>query len=147
MKITNNIAMRSAQGFTLIEILVVVVIVSILMAIALPSYQDSVRKARRSDAMSALMDAANRQEQVMLDFNSYTTDMTALGFATDPMISPEGDYSIDAVAGPSGIATSYRLTATPVTGSQQVGDTKCGAFTLTSTGTKTASGSLGSECW
>jgi len=146
MKITKNIAMRSAQGFTLIELMVVVVIVAILMGIALPSYQDSVRKARRSDAMSALMDAANRQEQVMLDTNSYSSTMAGLGMSAT---SPEGDYTIGITTATVGcpITTCYVLTATPVTGSQQANDAKCDKFTLTSTGTKTANGTLGSECW
>lgn len=146
MKTTNNLTMRSSHGFTLIELMVVVVIVAILMGIALPSYQDSVRKARRSDAMSALMDAANRQEQVMLDLNSYSSTMAGLGMSAT---SPEGDYTI-AITTPTvacPITTCYVLTATPVAGSQQADDVKCDVFTLRSTGAKTASGTLGSECW
>jgi len=123
--------------------MVVVSIIAILMAIALPSYQESVRKARRSDAMSALMDAANRQEQAMLDRNAYTTNMTQLGFASDPMISPEGFYSIDATIG----VNSYTLTATPVITEAQNDDTRCTWFALTSTGAKTAGGTQAAQCW
>lgn len=146
METSHNHHPRSEQGFTLIEIIAVLVIVAILMGIALPSYTDFVMKSKRSDAMSALMDTANRQEQYMLDHNSYTTDMKALGFTTDPMLSPDGNYTIAAVAGPTGIKTSYSLSATAVVSSQQVNDSKCGTFILTSTGARTASGT-GSNCW
>ncbi len=138
---------RSEQGFTLIELMVVVVIVAILMAIALPSYTDYVNKGRRSDAMSALLDVANRQEQFMLDRNTYTTTMTQLGFAADPMFSPERHYNIDAVADVTGIQVSYILTATPVATSPQINDAKCTSFTLTSAGVKTATGTLLNDCW
>ena len=57
-----NPAMRNglSSGFTLIELVIVIVIVSILMAVALPGFQDAMRKGRRADAKEGLMDAANR---------------------------------------------------------------------------------------
>ena len=58
-----------ADGFTLIELIIVIVIVSILAAVALPGFQDAMRKGRRADAKEGLMDAANRQERFMLDRN------------------------------------------------------------------------------
>jgi len=134
---------RSMSGFTLLELMIVVVVVGVLMAVALPSYQDSVRKSRRSDAMSAMLDVANRQEQVMMDTNAYTADMTALGFAADPMISPEGYYSIDATIG----TNSYTITATPVGSEAQSDDAKCTTFTLTSAGVKGDTGTHSDQCW
>jgi len=136
------------KGFTLLELMIVVVIVGVLMAIALPAYQDSVRKGKRSDAMAALMDAVNRQEQFMLDRNTYTLDMTDLGFAADPLVSTELHYTIDAVAGTTGsIATSYTLTATPVGTSTQADDDRCTSFIITSNGIKTATGTNNTQCW
>lgn len=138
-----------AAGFTLVELVIVVVIVGILMAIAMPGYQESMRKGRRADAKAGLMDAANRQERFMLDRSSYTTDMTELGFGADPMISEEGHYSIDVEAPDTDcpIATCYVLKATPVAGGAQADDARCSSFSLSSGGAKTATGTGAGECW
>lgn len=137
-----------AAGFTLIEILLVVAIVAILAGIALPAYQDSVQKGLRSDAMSGLLDVANRQERLMLDHNTYTTDMTELGFGADPMQTEEGHYTVDAVAcGGGSIATCYVLTATPRPSSPQSDDSRCTSFSLDSSGVKSATGSTAAQCW
>ena len=147
---TEVVAARSgAAGFTLVEIVIVVVIVGLLMSIALPGYQESMRKGRRTDAKAGLMDAANRQERFVLDRSSYTADMTELGFAADPMISEEGHYSIYVEAPDTDcpVATCYVLTATPVAGGAQADDARCSSFSLSSGGAKTATGTGASECW
>ncbi len=137
-----------STGFTLIELVIVIVIVGILMAVALPGYQESMRKGRRADAKAGLMDAANRQERFMLDRSTYTDDLTELGFGDDPMITEEGHYSVVAAAcAAETIATCYVLTATPVVGGAQADDAKCTTFILDSTGAKTATGSAAAECW
>ena len=130
-----------SRGFTLIEVMIVVAIIGILLAVALPSYQDTLQKGRRSDGMSALLDASNRQEQFMLDRSTYTADMTDLGFAVNPYISEEGYYSIAAAAcGTGTLATCYVLTATA--SSAQARDTGCTSLVLDSAGDKTPN-----ECW
>ena len=148
--VTTGVKRRPA-GFTLIEVLIVVVIVGILLSVALPGYQESMRKGRRADAKAALMDVANKQERLMLDRSRYTADMTELGFAADPMISEEGHYSVDRVVSgtcPVASLTCYALQATPVAGGAQAGDTRCAAFTLDSTGEKGATGTApAGECW
>ncbi len=142
---------RSRQrGFTLIELMIVVVIVGVLMMVALPAYKGSLEKGRRADGMSALMDAAGRQEKYMLDRSTYTLDMEDLGYTTNPYISTDGHYSIEAKdcdGGTSKIATCYKLTATPATGSPQTKDTRCTSFILNSNGTRTATGTTDTECW
>ena len=137
-----------SAGFTLIELVIVIVIVSILAAVALPGFQDAMRKGRRADAREGLMDAANRQERFMLDRSTYTDVMTNLGFGADPAISVEGHYSIDVEAPDPNcpIATCYNLTATPVAGGAQSDDSYCTSFTIKSTGAKTATPAA-SECW
>ena len=138
-----------AAGFTLIEVVIVIVIVGILASIALPAYQDSLRKGRRADAKVGLMDAANRQDRFMLDRGTYTDDMTELGFGADPLITEEEFYSIDLEAPDPNcpIGTCYTLVATPVAGGIQTEDTRCTSFTLKSTGVKTATGPSGDKCW
>jgi type IV pilus assembly protein PilE len=139
---------RFAAGFTLIELMFVVVIVAVLLAVALPSYQNSLQKGRRSDAMSALMDVANRQEQFMLDRSTYTQNMTELGFASDPMASADGFYTVDAgICAAGTIQRCYVLTATPVNGGLQSKDSRCATFILDSTGAKTATGTDSNACW
>ena len=71
-------------GFTMIELLVVLVIISILAAIAYPSYKDSVYKSRRSGAKAALMDLAARQEQYFNNNKTYADTLLKLGI-TNPI--------------------------------------------------------------
>ena len=138
----------ASRGFTLIEVMIVVVIVGVLLAIAVPGYQSSMEKGRRSDAKSALLDVANRQEQFMLDRGTYTLDMTQLGLDADPYISEDEHYSVDAAVCDGGAITRcFALTATPRSSSPQSHDTRCTAFVLGSDGSKTASGSDAANCW
>lgn len=143
------VCVRTTAGFTLIEVMIVVVIVAILLAVALPGYQSSMNKGRRADGKAGLMDAANRQERFMLDRNTYTVDMKELGLSnttTDNIKSEEEHYNIQVAACATGtIATCYVLTATPI--GVQADDTYCTKLILDSTGAKTAEGSAAAECW
>ena len=135
-------------GFSLIELVIVVVIVAVLASVALPSYQNSVRKGHRSDAKATLMDVAGRMEQFMLDRGRYTYDMSQLGYDSDPMVSDEGYYGVDASECAGGDAeTCYMLTATPLDSSPVADDKQCTSFILAYTGAKTATGKLANECW
>ena len=64
---TPSVSNRPARGFTLIEVLITVALIAILAAIALPVYQDQVRKSRRSSAQGVLLNVANREQQLFLD--------------------------------------------------------------------------------
>lgn len=123
------------KGFTLIEVMIVVAIVGILAAIALPSYQKHVIRAKRSAAQTYMLRIANIQEQMLLDKHVYSASTPAGGTWNDTgMIPPElvGVYSFSASVS-SGPPPSYTITATPTAGTAQASD---GTLTLTSEGVK-----------
>ncbi len=134
--------MKAQKGFTLIEVMIVVAILGIILAVAVPSYSSFMQKTRRADAITILSEVAGEQQRFISEQNRYATDMTEMGYPNDPMTSEEGYYTIS-VANPT--PTSYVLTATPVVGEAQEKDAECGAFTLNSGGVKDADGGI--DCW
>lgn len=144
----NSHRLNKAQGgFTLIEIMMVVVIMGILVTVALPTYQDSVRKARRSDGMQDLLELSARQARFYAQNSTYTTVInTAAGLNLGRTTSSEGHYNLTGAAGGTGsIVTSYVLTATPV--GAQADDTGCLVLSMDSLGQRAATGVLGDDCW
>ncbi len=120
------------SGFTLTEILIVVAILGIIAAVALPSFNSSAEKGRRSDGQSTLLDAASKMETYFYTNKTYTTDLRDLGYATATAVAtPEGYYTIGVNAPTAGcpIASCYELQATA--GTAQAGD---GNLTLDSLG-------------
>lgn len=147
-KTVNTSTMKeSAQhGFTLIEVMITVVIISILAAIAVPSYQNSVQKSRRADAKACLIEAAAAQEKYFYQNNTYTTTVSDLNLSAS--CGDNGYYTLSMAAGSTGgIGSSYALTATRA--GAQTSDTSCGNFTLSSTGVKDVASatSTASSCW
>lgn len=118
---------QRTRGITLLELMIVVVVVGILAAVAYPSYQDQVRKTRRADGKSALMNTAQALERCYTRFAAYNNAGCGVAF---PVTSPEGHYSITAVGGLT--AAAYTLAAAPQ--GAQTADTDCGTLRLTSTG-------------
>lgn len=147
--------MKDNKGFTLIELMIVVVIVGILAAIAVPSYQQHVVKSNRAAAEAFMLQAANKEEQVMLDMRGYVAVAANANFQNAPNAATPGlnlsvptevskFYNI-AITTPA--AASYLITATPI-GSQLTNDTKCNALTLDQAGTKGKNGTGAvAECW
>lgn len=152
------------NGFTLIELMVVVAIIGILTAIAYPSYQESMRKSRRADAEGALLSLANGMERFFTATNSYCdTGTTSAGamlaldacgvVATNdigrppPTISgiPNNPTAFYEISISAASANTYTLQAAPI-GAQATD--RCGNLTLTSAGAKgfDAPGTL-AECW
>lgn len=127
------------QGFTLIEIMIVVVIIGILASIALPSYQEYVRRSNRAEGQAFLLDVAARQERFYAQNNSYMTaiaDVAKLGLSGTS--SETGKYTLTMSAD-----DGYTLTATPT-----FTDPKCGNFVLNSLGERTMDGGgTREECW
>lgn len=70
--------MQHARGFTLIEVMIVIVVIAVLAAVGFPSYRDHVAKGQRSQGQQFLSDIAQRQEQFMLDRRQYATTLAAL---------------------------------------------------------------------
>jgi type IV pilus assembly protein PilE len=145
---------RASSGFTLIELMVTVAIVTILATIAVTSYTSQVQKSRRTEAKSALLDLAGREERLFSTTNAYSSDEAFLGYATvsgTPMTNMNfgnGYYRLTATVAPAVSPTTYILTATPVAGTSQAGDTTCGAFSVNQLGVQTVSGTgTPASCW
>lgn len=129
--------MSKQKGFSLIELMIVVVIVGILAAVAIPSYQNYVVKGNRAAAQAFMMDVASREKQYLLDARSYTNNLTTLGVTAPADVSKHYSVAICINTDPSQCTTAdtppyFKITATP-TSSQQSGD---GWLTLSSDGTK-----------
>lgn len=100
------------QGFSLIELLIAIAVVGILAAIALPSYQDHIRRGNRGDGQSALLEASSRMERYYYDNNAYTTDLTDIGYPSSNNVqTSEGHYLMSVSAPTAGcpIATCYAI--------------------------------------
>lgn len=100
---------RAQRGFTLIELMIVLVIVAILVGVALPAYQNQVIRGNRAAAQAVMLDIANRQQQRFLSDRSYADKaaLTASGFALDADVARNYTYSITLGAGavPSYVVT------------------------------------------
>lgn len=132
--------MKTARGFTLIELMVVVAIMAIISTIAYGSYQDSIRKAKRAEAKTALMELGQKMERCYTANGAYDTacsvhDGTSLATTTTEKLN----YTLSI---PVLTATTFTVTATAT-----FDDPKCASFSLTHTGVKSATGTDSAKCW
>jgi len=116
---------KKSAGFTLVELMLVVAVITILTVIAYPSYQDSVRKARRAQAQADLVQYAAFAERTFTESNSYANaTLAASGIQNTNFYN----YAI-----PTLNATDFVITATPQAASGQNND-PCGTMSLADTG-------------
>jgi type IV pilus assembly protein PilE len=137
------IHIKRMQGFTLIEVMIVAAIIAILAAIAFPSYNDHVRKTRRSDATAAFVQIQQAQERWRANNTLYSSVLSDISVTA---VTSSGLYDL-ALSGVS--ATGYVATATAVTGKSQASDSagSVSCTVLTVTVTNGAAINTPIECW
>jgi len=143
--------MRRTRGFTLIELMIVVAIIAILAAIAVPWWGKYTYRARRGDGQKMLVHIAQMEERYYTDHNHYPLTASSLGYITDTPVSENGYYQLVSINLPAGSSAGqgYVATVKPLLGQK---DDKCGNLSLDNTGLKTpqptdtAANSNG-NCW
>jgi type IV pilus assembly protein PilE len=144
---------RPAGGFTLVELMVTCVIVAILLGIAVPSYSLYMKKSRRGEAESALMDIAQREQAYLLDQRAYAPDLPTLGTALTSDVNAYFTPSFCQAAPPAactalpGTPLAFWVVLTPKAGTAQVGDY---TLAIDNTGARVAvdsSGNTASNIW
>lgn len=132
---------KRQRGLTLIELMIVIVVLGILVAIGYPGYQEFTARARRAEAISALLQVATNQERFYLNNQTYTTDLTNLGFESSPWTTETGTYRIRVLPGADQnqfIAEADYLRS----GSEEA---KCNIYTINSAGVKASTPET--DCW
>ena len=129
---------RRSAGFTLIELMIAVVIVAVLLAVAIPSYREHVRKSSRAEAQAYMMAVETRQQQFLVDTRAYAATVAVVGVPVPTNVAAA--YTLNMPA-PTAVPPAYTLTLTPKT---EQSSERCGTLSINSAGTKTAAVS---GCW
>lgn len=148
-----NMQRKSQTGMTLMELIIVMIIVGILAAVAVPSYRAYVMRSQRADAKDALLAAATAQEKHYLQCNTYGDDLAnatdcAAGTINGSDVSKNGWYELTVTASD---ATSFSISATASVSGNQAADDDCDTFIINERGIRTAENAGGTdntaECW
>ncbi|HEY8054161.1 MAG TPA: type IV pilin protein [Steroidobacteraceae bacterium] len=159
-------APTSSRGFSLIELMVVVAIATILFSLAVPSFMAQIRQSRRTEAKTAVLDLAGREERFFSTSGAgYSQTPGDLGYTALGVVVGSGYYTLRVctpaaaacgATAPPGTwvvpaAPSYLAVALPAAGQSQVKDTQCVGFFVDSTGKQMAVDSSGADataaCW
>lgn len=141
---------RRKHGFTLIELLIVVAIIAILAAIAVPWWGKYTYRSRRTDAQKLLMHVAQVEERYYTDYNHYPLTASSLGYSTNSPVSENGYYTLS-LALPSATSAGQGYVATVKPQGVQADD-KCGNLSIDNTGQKLpaptdAAKNSNGRCW
>jgi type IV pilus assembly protein PilE len=157
---TRTLRAARTAGFTLVELMVTIVVATILITIAVPSYTNQIRQSHRTDARTAVLDFAQREERYMSTNSSYTANPANLGYSgTLPVTIGSAYYQLNvclgtttvpatpaapAVCSSAATATgnTFLITAQAING--QAKDTQCALLYVDSQGNQTATSS---NCW
>lgn len=148
--------MKRSAGFTLIEVMVVLVILLVLYAIAYPSYADIITRTRRTEAQVAMIEVMQQQDRhfaqhhTYVAFSSASQDSPAAGFKWwSGTTAAASAYELEAAACPDlALTECVEVRATPGTArvDARFSDPDCGTLTINTAGEQSASGSDG-RCW
>lgn len=132
------------HGFTLVELVIALTVLAVLAAIAVNSYRDYVLRSARTEAMAALAELAQRQEEYFSNRRTYTDSLSVLNFSAT---TPNDLYQLTI---PSNTTTSYELRATAI--NAQLEDETCRIFELDDFGERYAEDAspgndTTTECW
>jgi len=145
------------MGMTLIELLIVVVIVGVLAAVAVPSYQDYLRQARRADVKSVLLEVAQHLERSYTTNNCYNwggaactaNAATVTGLLPASLQRAPKDAAVNAqlydISLSAVTRSTFTLQAVPKAGNAMAGDA-CGTYTIDNRGVQGTSGTV-AACW
>jgi len=132
---------RRAAGFTLVELMVTILIGAILVTVAVPGFLQQIRKSRRTDAKTAILDLASREERLFSTTNTFSADAPTMGYAAFGQPIGSGYYKLDVVAPAAANPPTFTITATAI--SSQVKDTLCAKFIVDQTGKQSSQDSSG----
>jgi type IV pilus assembly protein PilE len=149
--ILSGVRAASSTGFSLIEVMIVMVIIGVLLMVAVPGYQESMKKTRRTDAMRDLMELTSRQERFYAQHSEYAQEVespTGLNFGNAASSAEHYTLSVTACEDkdPDDFSACYVLIAEPKPGGLQ-SDDKCGTLSVDSRGQRKASNLTQDSCW
>jgi type IV pilus assembly protein PilE len=126
--------MHRMRGITLVELMIVVVIIGFLAAVAYPNYREFAARAKRNEAKAALLQIATNQERFYLQNNTYTCDMTRLGFsAAADFVTESGTYTVNVTD-----CTADNFTAQADYNPSDAEEGKCDLFQINGRNVKTS---------